>query len=72
MPDGTQELDLLLRQVAEARALVRVARVRLQAARLRAEGLPAGGERGRALQRRRFQRLVLSDDGAGREGGWRA
>src|SRR5690242_10253623 len=48
------ELDPLLTEVAEARALVRMARVRLQAARLRAAGPWAEGGGRRALLRWHF------------------
>ena len=69
--DGAPELDLLLAEAAEARALVEMARLRLQTARLRAAGpWAAGGER-RVLLRQHFQRLALRAEATDRGDGSR-
>ena len=64
MADTVPEVDALLEQLAEARAMVRMARARLHKARQRAERFPGYDGDARMLLRREFQRLVLgAEDG---------
>ena len=67
MADTVPEVDTLLEQLAEARALVRMARARLHRARLGAGRSPGLDGEARTLLRREFQRLVLGADDGGRE-----